>query len=89
MKAQKAAVLTPIIISMCQLMADDGPNSSIIHRPDSRGDKSPLLVKKSSLSSFKTDSTFEVCSFLHIYWILDKSIQNKRLWYLFELTVTC
>lgn len=45
--AQKAAVLTPIIISMCQLMADDGPNSSIIHRPDSRGDKSPLLVKKS------------------------------------------
>lgn len=30
--------LTPIIISVCQLMADDCSDSSIVHRPRSRND---------------------------------------------------
>lgn len=34
----KGPELTPIIISVCQLMADDCSDSSIVHRPRSRND---------------------------------------------------
>lgn len=37
--AEEASVLTPIIISVCQLMADDSSYSSIIHRPGSGTEK--------------------------------------------------
>lgn len=39
MMAEEASVLTPIIISVCQLMADDSSYSSVIHRPGNGAEK--------------------------------------------------
>lgn len=37
--AEKVAILTPVIISMCQLMANDSSYSSIVQRPGGRREK--------------------------------------------------
>lgn len=38
-KKKKVFILTPVIISVCQLMANDGSYSSIVQRPGSQKEK--------------------------------------------------
>jgi len=45
MMGEYVVILTPVIISMCQLMADDSSYSSVVQRPDSKEEKYTTLHK--------------------------------------------